>query len=397
MPDAKPTTLLALDEDRAPFGAMAPAIHQTSLFTFERYEDMVAAFDGSAPHYIYSRGRNPTVELFEAKTAELEGAEAARGFASGMGAISAVVLAHVRTGDRVVCVRNVYPDTYKLLTQFLPRFGVRTEFVDGTDSEAVVAALDGASLLYLENPSSLTFDLQDVRTIAAAARERGVVSVLDNSWASPLYQRPIDLGVDLVLHSASKYLSGHSDVVAGVVAGARDRIARVSALEYGVLGAKLSPFDAWLLVRGMRTLPLRLGRHFESATAVAEFLAGRPEVARVRYPPHPTHPQHALFAREFTGGSGLLSFELVPDLADAVPAFANRLRLFHLGVSWGGYDSLAYPAAVGHAAGGPTNAVRDFGVSRCLVRLHVGLEDPDDLVADLDRALAATANAVERG
>ncbi len=389
MPDDKIATLLALDEDRAPFGAMAPAIHQTSLFTFDRYEDFVAAVEGASDHFIYTRGRNPTVDLFERKVAELEGAEAARAFASGMGAISSTILAQLEAGDRVVCLRNVYPDTYKLLTQFLPRFGVHTTFVDGTDTDALLGALDGAKLLYLENPSSLTFDLQDVRTLAGAARERDIVTILDNSWASPIFQQPIALGVDLVVHSASKYLSGHSDVVAGVVAGSSASIARISGLEYAVLGAKLSPFDAWLLARGLRTLPLRMAQHYENALRVATFLEAQPQVARVRYPALPSHPQHELFRRQFSGGSGLLSFEVRPDLESGVPPFANALRLFHLGVSWGGYDSLAYPAAIGYSSGGPTNAIRDFGVPRTLIRLHVGLEDADDLIDDLQRSLAA--------
>ena len=389
MPNDKIATLLALDEDRAPYGAMAPAIHQTSLFTFDRYEDFVAAVEGRSDHFVYTRGRNPTVDLFERKVAELEGAEAARAFASGMGAISSTIMAQLEAGDRVVCIRNVYPDSYKLLTQFLPRYGVHTTFVDGTDTDAVVRALDGAKLLYLENPSSLTFDLQDVQALTTAARERGVVTVLDNSWASPLFQQPIAFGVDLVVHSASKYLSGHSDVVAGVVAGSATQIGQISALEYAVLGAKLSPFDAWLLVRGLRTLPLRLARHYENALKVTRFLEAQPQVARVRYPALESHPQHELFCKQFSGGSGLLSFEVRPDLGDGVPAFANALRLFHLGVSWGGYDSLAYPAAIGYASGGPTNAVRDFGAPPTLIRLHVGLEDPDDLIDDLQHSLAA--------
>ena len=393
MPDSKIATLLALDADRTPYGAMAPAIHQTSLFTFDSYEDFEATVQGTRDHYVYSRGRNPTVELLEHKVAELEGAEAARAFASGMGAISAAILAQLESGDRVVCIRNVYPDTYKLLTQLLPRFGVETTFVDGTNTEAVADALPGAKVLYLENPSSLTFDLQDVEALTEAARRQGVTTIIDNSWASPLYQQPIAMGVDLVVHSASKYISGHSDVVAGIVAGSATHVSRLAALEYGVLGAKLSPFDAWLLIRGLRTLPLRLARHYENALRVAAFLEAQPQVARVRYPALPGHPQQELFQKQFSGGSGLLSFEVRTDLTERVREFANALHLFHLGVSWGGYDSLAYPAAIGYASGGPTNAVRDFGAPKSLIRLHVGLEDADDLVTDLRQAFAA----MERG
>jgi cystathionine beta-lyase len=382
-------TLLAHDGALDDYGSVSPAIHQTSLFAFDSYEAMKAAFAGESRHPIYSRGISPTVQAFERKLARLEGAEAAKAFSSGMGAISTTVLAHVRAGDRIVCIRNVYPDAYKLFTQFLPRFDVHVDFVDGTDHDTVIQQLDGAKLLYLESPTSLLFELQDLEALTRAAKERGVITIADNSWATPMFQQPLRLGVDLVVHSASKYLSGHSDVVAGVVAGAREAIERLSRLEYSVLGAKLSPFEGWLLLRGLRTLPLRMERHHASACAVAAFLQHHPAVARVHHPALPTHPQHALFRKQFTGACGLFSFEL-HDVAEVdVARFVNALRLFRIGVSWGGYESLVYPAAIGYAAGGPSNAVRDFAVPKNLVRLHVGLEHPDDLIADVEQALSA--------
>ena len=383
----KPATLLAHDLELAVSGDVAPPLHQTSLFTFRSYAEMRAAFAGESAHPIYSRGDNPTVKAFEEKVARLEGAEAARAFSSGMGAISAAVLANVSAGDRVVCVRYVYPDAYKLFQGLLPRFGVTTEFVDGTQTQAVVARLDGARLLYLESPCSLLFELQDVSALCAAAKARGITVVLDNSWATPLFQRPLEYGVDLVVHSASKYMSGHSDVVAGVVAGSREEVARLNALAYPVLGAKLSPFEAWLLLRGLRTLPFRMTRHAASALRVAEFLQAQSAVARVHYPALPGHPQHALFRRSLGGGSGLLSFELHAADEGEVARFVDALTLFRLGVSWGGFESLVFPVALSYAAPG-ISAARDFDISKGLVRLHVGLEDPDDLVADLERAFA---------
>jgi cystathionine beta-lyase len=384
----KAATWLAHDEDLAPFGSVVSAIHQTSLFTFGNYEEMHAAFAGQSNHYIYSRGRNPTVAAFEEKVAELARAEAARAFSSGMGAISAAVLANVKAGDRIICVRNVYPDAYKLMTQFLPRFGVEVVFLDGTSTAEVSKALPGAKVLYLENPTSLVFTLQDVAALTAAARAHDVTTILDNSWATPLYQHPIDLGVNLVVHSASKYLSGHSDVVAGIVLGRQKDIEQITSSELALLGAKLSPFEGWLLLRGLRTLQVRLDRHHQSALKVAQFLREHPAVACVHFPELPDHPQHDLYRRQFGGSSGLLSFEVREEYAAKVPCFVDALRLFHLGVSWGGYESLVYPAAIGHAAPGATNAVRDFAVPKTLIRLHVGLEDPEDLTADLAQGFA---------
>lgn len=387
MPDSRPDTLLAFDGESEHFGGVVPPLYQTSLFTFDSYEEMRAAVAGANKHYIYSRGLNPTVQAFEKKVALLEGAEDGRAFASGMAAISAAILTHVQAGDRIVCIRNVYPDTYKLLTQWLPRFGISTDFVDGTDVEAVIERLDGARLLYLESPSSLVFEVQNVKVLAAAARTRGVVTVLDNSWATPLNQRPLEHGVDLVIHSASKYLSGHSDVVAGIVLGRSEAIERLTKLELSVLGAKLSPFEGWLLLRGLRTLAIRIERHGRSARSIAEFLQTQPAVACVRFPELPDHPQNQVFKDHFRGSSGLLSFQLADE--SAVKPFVDNLRLFRLGVSWGGHESLVYAAAIGYAGGGRTNAVRDFEVPKGLIRLHVGLEHPSDLVADLARAFEA--------
>ena len=215
-----------LSEDGETGGAAVPPIVQTSLFTFDGVDSMEKAFRNPERHPIYTRGMNPTVRAFEIKVAALERAEDARGFASGMGAISATMLGLLHSGDRMVCVRNVYPDAYRLMTGLMARMGIETTFVDGTDPDAVARALPGAKMLYLESPTSVVFDVLDLPRLAALARDAGAISVIDNSWASPAFQRPVESGVDLVLHSASKYLSGHSDTVAGVVCGRADLIAR---------------------------------------------------------------------------------------------------------------------------------------------------------------------------
>lgn len=379
-------TLLAHDEINDLEHPVVPPIYQTSLFTFSSYLEMEAAFRGETDHAIYTRGHNPTVAAFEAKVAALEGAQAARATASGMAAISLAVIANVSQGDRIVCVRHCYPDAFKLFTRLLPRFGVQVDFVDGCDTLAFTKALEGAKLAYLESPTSLNFSLQDLRPIAEAAQFHGVTTIIDNSWATPIYQQPIRHGIDLVVHSASKYLGGHSDVVAGVVVGSQERIARMNALEYGVLGGKLSPLEGFLLLRGLRTLPLRLAHQAKSALEVAHWLAAHPMVQTVHHPALLEGEQAHLFQTYFSGSSSLFSFELAGTRA-RIRAFVNALKLFRLGVSWGGHESLIYPAAIGVDLPGDPNPNRTFGISPSLVRLHVGLEATNDLIYDLEQAL----------
>ncbi|HEX6016457.1 MAG TPA: PLP-dependent transferase [Geminicoccaceae bacterium] len=360
-------------------GPVVPPVVQTSLFTFESYAALAATFAGERRQPVYTRVDNPTVRAFEDKVAMLEGAPAARAFASGMGAISAAVLALVQAGDRVVCVRHVYPDAYRLFVKLLPRLGVEVEFVDGADTGAVAKALPGARLLYLESPTSLVFETQDLPALAVLAREHRVATIADNSWATPVFQKPLAQGVDLVVHSASKYLSGHSDTVAGIVAGRRELVDRINDLTFPYLGAKLAPFDAFLLLRGLRTLHLRMRRHQESGLEVARWLAAHPLVTGVHHP-------GLREARSGLAGYASL-FSLKFDAAVDIPRFCDGLRLFRLGVSWGGHESLAFPAMAGLQQTGGANAPAAFGVSPRLVRLHIGLEEPADLIADLDRAI----------
>jgi cystathionine beta-lyase/cystathionine gamma-synthase len=377
-------TLLAHDPDLVG-DAVVPPIFQTSLFTFASYAELADCFAGRTRRPLYSRGDNPTVMEFERKIAALEGAEAARACSSGMAAISATVLAFVRTGERMIAVRHVYGDAYRLFERLLPRLGIEVEYVDGADPVAVEAALPGAKLLYLESPTSIAFELQDIAALARLARGQGIVSVIDNSWATPLFQQPLAHGVDLVLHSASKYLGGHSDTVAGVVAGRAAHIDHINATTQPFLGAKLSPLEAWLLLRGLRTLTLRLPRHQASGLAIAERLRGHAAVERVLHPAWSGHPGR----RTLTGFSGLFSFE-VADGVD-VPALVDGLRLFRIGVSWGGHESLVMPAMASLEQSPDANPLQRFGVSPRTVRLHVGLEDPEALWADLLQALERAA------
>jgi cystathionine beta-lyase/cystathionine gamma-synthase len=312
-----------------------------------------------------------------------------------MAAITAAVLSNIRAGERMVCVRHCYPDAFRLFTTVLPRFEVQVDFVDGRDATAIERALPGAKVLYLESPTSLVFETQDLPRLAAIARAHGALTIADNSWASPIFQRPLAHGVDLVVHSASKYLGGHSDVVAGVICGRGELIRRIDAGVFPLLGGKLAPFEAWLLVRGLRTLPLRMRRHHESALEIARRLAAHPRVRRVSHPLLGA-PGPALLGAPgpgvttLAGASGLFSFELDGD-RDAVRRFCDALHLFKLGVSWGGHESLAFPAAAGLAQQGAANPLAFFGVPPATIRLHIGLEDPDDLWSDLAQALARAA------
>ncbi len=381
-----PSTILAHDSSYS-FGAVVPPIYQTSLFTFESFDQMESAFVDPDSHHFYSRGNNPSVEVFEQKIAELERGEQARAFSSGMAAISTAILAQCQTGSKVVCVKNCYPDTFKFLTQLAPRYGIEVEFVDGRDLAAIEQALPNASLLYLESPSSLLFHLQDLRAVAALAKQHEVFTVIDNSWATPIFQRPLELGIDMVLHSASKYIGGHSDTVAGVLVGRSADIQRINSLEYTVLGGKLSPFEAWLLLRGLRTLPLRMAAHQRSALEIASRLETHKSVARVNHLGLASFPQAKLAAR-LGGTSGLFSFEIDADEA-GIKRFVNRLEYFKLGVSWGGYESLVFPAVLGFQRRDALNPFVRFDIPKNLIRLNIGLEDPEDLWADLEAGFAA--------
>jgi cystathionine beta-lyase/cystathionine gamma-synthase len=378
---ARAERIVAHDGPHA-FEAVVPPVVQTSLFTFATVADMVETYAGRRPRDVYSRTTNPTVSAFEVKMAALEGAEDAIGFPSGMAAISGSVLGFVRPGDHIVCVRHVYPDAYRLFETLLKEFGVTVAYVDGGDLQAVEAALPGARLLYLESPTSWTMEAQDVGALAALARRHGALSMIDNSWATPVFQQPLGLGVDLVLHSASKYIGGHSDVVAGVVAGRAELIGHIRRTICPYIGAKLAPFEAWLLLRGLRTLPSRLRMHESAALTLAQRLADQRSVVSVHHP-----ALGRALPPGLTGTTGLFSF--VVDESIDIAAFCDALRLFKLGVSWGGHESLVVPALVTRVqAAGPNSAI-DFGVPERMVRLHVGLEGTEALWDDLAQALDA--------
>ncbi|TMV87728.1 hypothetical protein FGG78_18430 [Thioclava sp. BHET1] len=370
--------------------ASAPPIFQSSSFLFESYEQIADVFAGRSERFIYSRGDNPTVRELEGLIARLEHTESARGFASGMAAICGAILPFVDAGDRIVAVRHLYSDAFRLCETVLSRFGVETVYIDGRDTPALIEALRGARLLYLESPTSWTFHEQDLATLARAARDAGVLSVIDNSWATPLYQTPATLGIDLVVHAASKYLSGHSDTLGGLVAGPKDLIEKIDHEATHLYGARMSPMDAFLILRGMRSLDLRMERHMRSGLHLARRLSAHPHVTYVHHPGLAPWKGSAL-----SGYGGLFAFDL--DESVDVARFCNALKVIRIGVSWGGPESLIVPGQAACGLAGAANSFRRFGVSPRTIRLATGLEPVERLEDDLMQALtmAQTAPATE--
>ncbi|MGD8452184.1 MAG: PLP-dependent aspartate aminotransferase family protein [Phycisphaerae bacterium] len=381
VPNPGPGTICthSAEDPSAHHGAAAVPIYQASTFVYPDAAAWEQREEPTSPHFEYTRVGNPTTAILQAKIAELEHGTWAFAAASGMGAITATLNSCLRAGAHIVAVAGVYRPTYRYLRQYLPRFGVETTFVEGCDPAAFIAAIRPETrVVYLESPTSGRFEMPDVAPIAAAARERGLVTMFDNSWATPCFQRPLDLGCDLVVHSATKFIGGHSDVVAGIVVGRDEKLRRGVFREMELLGATPDPFAAWLLLRGLRTLPLRMQQHQRSGLAVAQLLAEHPRVRRVHHPGLPSHPQHAVAERQLSGYSSLFSFELHDQSREATHRFMDRTKLFRIGVSWGGYESLIV---------GGTLFSKDMPDPTWLIRLHVGLEDTEDLVADVRQAL----------
>lgn len=332
----------------------------------------------------YTRGNNPTTDILRKKVAALEKAEDALIFSSGSAAIAAAVMVHLKAGDHVVSVRKPYSWTNKLFTVFLPRFGIETTLIDGHEAQNYEKALrPSTKLLYLESPNSWTFEQQDIAAVVAIAQKHGLVTVMDNSWAGPLYQNPLEMGVDLVAHSATKYMAGHSDTIAGVVCGRQAMIRKIFASEYMTLGGVISPFNAWLLLRGLRTLPVRMDYISRSTTKIIDFLEHHPKVDRVYHPFAQSYAQPALTQKQLLRGTGLFSVVVkAPDIP-AVECFCDALQRFLLAVSWGAYESLIFPACTLYAS----EIYQSPDLPWNMLRMSIGLEDPDLLIADLEQAL----------
>jgi len=377
--------LTHLGEDRERyFQAVAPPVMQTSNFVFPNLAAFRSAFSDELEHHVYSRGNNPTVEILRKKLAALEGTEDCLVFSSGAGAVAAAVLGNVSAGDHIVCQQAPYSWTNALLRKFLPRYGVEHTFVDGTDIQNIRAALrPNTRVLYLESPNTMTFECQDLTACAALAREHGIVTIIDNSYSSPIYQNPAAFGIDIVVHSGTKYLNGHSDVVVGVLCGSKAMVKKIFESELMTLGGILGPHDAALVIRGLRTLPLRLQRSDASAQFLIEKLENHPKVARIWYPFHRSFPQLELAKKQMRGCGGLFSVQFNTDSKDNMEQFVHRLRRFLMAVSWGGHESLLIPTVGFYGIPGKPEPALPW--SFC--RFYIGLEDPEWLWEDLEQAM----------
>jgi cystathionine beta-lyase/cystathionine gamma-synthase len=364
-------------------GPVSTPIYQTS--TFEVTDNDEQQRVTSTDRY-YTRWGNPTNTAAEQTVAELEGTEAARTFASGMGAITTTILALLKTGDHIVAQREVYGGVAKFLSEWLPRLGIETTFVDTADYEQHARAIrPNTKLLYVESPTNPALRVVDFKRVVALAKEHGLISMLDSTFGTPINQRPAEYGIDLVMHSGTKYLSGHADLTCGVVCGRRELIEQINDTRM-TLGNCMDPHAAWLLIRGLKTLAVRVERQNENALRVAEFLGQHAKVRRVHYPFLKAHPQQAIARAQMSGGGGMVTFEVEGTGEDACRV-SEAMRLFTLATSLGGVESLvSIPVLTSHAM--ISAELREkMGVTEQMVRLSVGIENVDDLIADLERAL----------
>jgi cystathionine gamma-synthase len=364
-----------------------PVVHSVS-FGYDDLDEWMDVAVGRADGHIYSRNTNPTVEVFEEKIRLLEGAEAATSASTGMAAISNTLHALLEPGSRVVSVKDTYGGTSVLFTEFLPAYGIEVTLCDTNDAEAIEDAIDkGCDLLYLETPTNPTLKILDLERLTNAGHAQGAVVVVDNTFATPINQNPIESGAELVIHSATKFLGGHADALGGVVVGTDALIAQIYHYRE-INGASLHPMAAYLLLRGMKTLELRVRRQNSSAQTVAEFLSSHPKVEAVNYPGLPSHPQHDVAARQMRGFGGVLSFSIGEDL-DLVGALLPRLRFAHSAANLGSVETIVGPPATTSHVECTAEERAALGIPEGLIRYSTGIEDVDDLLTDLDHALSA--------
>ena len=377
---------LTEEVDRAT-GAIVPPIVANAAFAYPDVESWREVALGTSAGHIYSRNDNPTTDRFEAKVAALEGAEDATSFTTGMAAISSTLLALLSAGDRAVTVSDAYGGSYLCFSDILPRFDVDTAICDTDDTAAIEAAIaEGCDLLYLESPTNPTLKVLDLQLLAAAAHEQGAVVVVDNTFATPLNQQPLLLGADLVVHSATKFLNGHGDVLGGVVCGERHLVEQVYAYRE-IAGTGLDAQAAALLLRSLKTLGLRVERQNANAMAIADWLEDHPRITAVHYPGLASHPNHAVAARQMSGFGGMLSFELDGGV-DAVNEMLPRLEYAYLAANLGQVETIVGPPSTTSHVELTDEERAEAGIPEGLVRYAVGIEDLDDLLADLEHALA---------
>ena len=368
-----------LGEDREQYSnAVAPPIFQTSNFAFKTVADFRLATKNELISHLYTRGNNPTTEIVRKKIAALEGTDDCLLFSSGVAAISATIFHCVKAGDHIICIESPYSWTEYLLKNILPGYGITSTFVDGKNTEEITKAIQpNTKLIFLESPNTFWFDLQDLKAICDIARSKNIITAIDNSYCTPLYQQSHLLGVDIICHTATKYLSGHSDVLAGVICANQEHINSIFKNEYMTYGAVLSPNDAWLFLRGLRTLPLRLEKSVSNAEKLISWLEKHPKIEKIIYPFHNSHPQFELAKKQMKRGGGLFAVLLKTQDKQKIESFCDNLKRFLLAVSWGGYESLVFPACIKEGGTYPVN----------FVRFYTGLEEVDVSIEDIEQAL----------
>jgi cystathionine beta-lyase/cystathionine gamma-synthase len=387
--DAKTVSYILneLGEDREDyFNAIAPPVIQTSNFAFKKVDDFRDALENESSRYLYSRGLNPTVQILSKKLAALDSAEDCLVFNSGAAAIFTAVFANIKSGDHIISVERPYTWAQKMFNNVLPRFNVTVTYVDGRNVENFENAIrHNTTLIYLESPNSWTFYLQDLAAVAKIARAKKIVTICDNSYCTPLYQKPIESGIDLVLQSATKYINGHSDVVAGVLSGTKAMVKKIFSSEYMNMGIGTTPFNAWLLIRGLRTLQTRLSRISDTTEKVVNYLKSHEKVEDLMYPFDKDFPQYDLAKKQMQGSGGLFSFYLKTNSIKKIEAFCENLQHIIMAVSWGGYESLIMPGCA-------SVKEEDFDANKKeqrQLRMYVGLEDPQYIIEDLERGFKA--------
>ncbi|WP_077602331.1 methionine gamma-lyase [Oceanobacillus sojae] len=368
-------------------GSLTPPIFQTSTFTFDTAEQGAARFAGEEEGYVYSRIGNPTVQVLEKKLAALEKAEKGLAFASGMAAISAVLIALTKANDHIICSSGLYGCTFGLLSMMDEKYNIQTDYVDMSNVKNIEAKIKPETkVFYIETPINPTMEVIDLELVIHLARKHNAFVVVDNTFSTPYLQRPIELGADVVVHSATKYLSGHGDVIAGLAAGKKELMEQIAATTQKDIGGVLSPFDAWLVIRGLKTLPLRMDRHSDNALQITEKLKQHPKVKQVFYPGDPDAAGYSVMRKQMKSGGGTLSFEIDGEKEEA-QGFLNNLQFISIAVSLGDTETLIqHPATMTHAVI-PDKRRREMGITDSLIRLSVGIEAWQDIWEDLEQAL----------
>jgi cystathionine beta-lyase/cystathionine gamma-synthase len=380
-----------LGEDRENyFNAIAPPIIQTSNFAFKKVADLSKAFEDESScnrtaGYLYSRGLNPTADILRKKLAALDGAEDCLVFNNGAAAIFAGIFANIKSGDHIVSVKAPYTWVQRMFDVILPRFGVTATYIDGTRIEHwEKATLSNTTFYYLESPNSWDFALQPIKEVAALAKAKGITTLIDNSYCTPLYQKPIEMGIDMAMQTATKYIGGHSDTLGGVLCGSHAMMKKIFDSEYLNIGSGIQPFNAWLMIRGLRTLPVRIERITKTTAEVIRHMKQQPKVESIIFPFDESFPQYQLAKEQMKGACGLFTFVVKTDKIETIVKFCESLQHIMMAVSWGGHESLVIPKCAGLKPGEFNAANKEHRY----IRMYVGLEDAQYLIADFEQAFS---------